>query len=59
MAQLAKLASTAHTAKAVSGKRIRTTVQRVGATPWKPLRKKRSGFYRGNGGSGAGRPSIG
>lgn len=58
MAQLAKLASTAHTAKSVGGKRIRTHVARVGATPWKPLRKKRGNFYHGTG-SGVGRPSVG
>ena len=55
--QLGKLASTAKTAKPIGGRIVKTKVAKVGATPWKPARTKRGGFYRGRAG-GVGRPGV-
>jgi hypothetical protein len=48
--QLAKLASTAHTAKPIAGRKIKTRVAKVGRTPWAKTKATRSVGVRSGGG---------
>ena len=57
MVQIAQLASTAHTAKPVSGKKIKGRVARVGLSPYKRPRVARQVGSRSRS-SGVGRPAL-